>query len=83
MPYNGPAMTPRAALIAAVGIFVSIPAVGILVSIAGEALLHGRSGEFAAMFQRAAIGSAGWGAIIAASASIIRRLFLNSPRAGG
>ncbi len=61
-------------------IIVAVGIVGVVVSVLGELFRDGAAGV-PAMVRRSAIGSFGWGAIIAVAVWIGRRAFVRSGRA--
>jgi len=56
-------------------IVLAVGVVGVTVSVVGEVLFRGTSGV-PGMLQRSAIGSFGWGVVIALAVWIARRVFL-------
>jgi hypothetical protein len=64
------------AIVVAVGTF------GVVVSVLGEVLFRGSTADVPAMLRRSAIGSFGWGVVIASVVWIARRVFARSYRSG-
>jgi len=58
-------------------IVLAVGIVGVAVSVLGELLFRGGASAVPAMLRRSAVGSFGWGVVIAAVAWIVRRAFLS------
>lgn len=57
-------------------IVLAVGVVGVIVSVLGEWLFRGGASDVPAMLRRSAIGSVGWGIVIAAAVWVARRILL-------